>query len=297
MSEFWKEKNVVVTGGLGFLGYHVVKELGKHGAWAGHISRRTGVDLRNLEQTLDSFYSRKPHIVINCAAHQGGIAYQQLKPASICRDNILMSINTMEAARLAEVDKYINIIAGCAYPGASGYTPWSEYNIMNGPMHSSVENYAIAKRAALIYARCCREQYGFNAISVVLPNMYGPRDHFGTDRSHALAALLRRFYEAKRDGLESVTVWGSGKPIREWLYVEDAAEGILRLAEAHNDHSPVNIATGRGYTEFDITKPDGAMRKTFSGHEMKQILNWEPGTSLKAGIVATLDWATNNGVF
>ena len=307
-ANFWLGKRVSVTGGQGFLGSWVVMRLSALGAQVVSCSRRTGCDLRYLDQALRFFEEHQPEVVINCASNQGGIAYQKLYPGTIYYDNLLMGANTMEAARLAEVKKYVNIIAGCAYPGNPLDGILREDEFEAGPMHPTVENYGATKRAAVMQAKCYRRQYGFEAISLVLINLYGPGEHFHPDRSHALAALLRKFYEAKRDGTPEVVVWGTGRPVREWLYVDDAAEGIIRATERYDDVEPLNIAVGRGYTiaeladviqeiagyegriVYDTTKPDGALRKTGDIIKMKAVLDWEPPTPLEEGIRKTLDW-------
>jgi len=320
-TSFWLNRRVCVTGGQGFLGSWIMKWLSALGAHAVSCSRRSGCDLRHLDQGRRFFEEHQPEIVINCASNQGGIAYQKLYPGVIYYDNLLMGANTMEAARLTGVKKYVNIIAGCAYPGDPRDGILRENEFEAGPMHPTVENYGATKRAAVIQAKCYRRQYGFEAISLILINLYGPSEHFHPDRSHALAALIRKFYEAKRDGIPEVVVWGTGRPVREWLYVEDAAEGIIRAAERYDDVEPLNIAVGRGYTitelaamiqeivgyegriVYDTTKPDGALRKTGDITHMKAVLNWEPPTPIREGIRRTLDWfvehyaeATREGV-
>lgn len=308
----WQDRTVVVTGGRGFLGSHIMEQVRALGAKPVSCSRTSGCDLRDLEQAVTFFSKYKPDIVINCASNQGGIAYQQLYPGTIYYDNLLMGANTMEAARLTGVKKYVNIIAGCAYPGDPRDGILREDEFEAGPMHPTVENYGMTKRAAVMQAKCYRRQYGFEAISLILINLYGPGEHFHPDRSHALAALLRKFYEARRDGLPEVVLWGTGRPIREWLYVEDAAEGIVQAAELYSDVEPLNIAVGQGYTiaelaaiiqeivgyrgriVYDSTKPDGALRKTGDIGKMKAILNWEPPTPIREGIRRTLDWFVAN---
>jgi len=307
---------IVVTGGTGFLGSHIMKALQRKGYEAISLTRANKVlwwvDLRSPKSARHALYGIKPDIVINCAANQGGIAYDKLCPATIFYDNLMMGTSTMEATRLAGVKKYVNIIAGCAYPGDPKDGILKEDELFAGPMHPTVENYGIAKRAAVLQAKYYRQQYDFNAISLILINLYGPGEHFHPDRSHALAALLRKFYEAKRDNLAEVTVWGTGRPIREWLYVEDAAEGIIRAMECYDDVEPLNIATGKGYsiTElaeiiakivdyqgeivYDAAKPEGALRKTGDITKMKAVLGWEPPTPLGAGIRRTLDWLADN---
>lgn len=219
-----------------------------------------------------------------------------------------MGANTMEAGRLVGVRKYVNIIAGCAYPGdpRDGILRESEFEA--GPMHPTVENYGMTKRAAVMQAKCYRRQFGFEAISLVLINLYGPGEHFHPDRSHALAALLRKFYEAERDGVPEVVVWGTGRAIREWLYLDDAVQGVLRAVELYSDVEPLNIAVGRSYTiaelasiireitgyqgriVYDTTKSDGALRKTGDITRMRAALNWEPSVPIHEGIGRTLKW-------
>jgi GDP-L-fucose synthase len=309
---YWNNRCVVVTGGKGFLGFRIMAQLQKQGATAISCSRRDGCDLRYLDQALRFFKFHKPDIIINCASNQGGIAYQKLYPGKIYYDNLIMGANTMEAARLAEVGKYVNIVAGCAYPGEPRDGILREDEFEAGPLHHTVENYGMTKRAAVLQAKCYRSQYDFQAISLILINLYGPGEHFHPNRSHALAALIRKFYEAARDNLPEVVIWGTGKPIREWLYVDDAAEGILRAVEHYNESAPLNIAVGTGHTIQELaamikeivgypgkivndpTKPDGAMRKTGDIRRMKAVLDWEPPTVMRNGILQTLKWLVEN---
>ncbi len=304
----WAAKRVCVTGGQGFLGSRVMEKLRRLEAEPLSCSRRSGCDLRSLEQALRFFGRHRPELVINCASNQGGIAYQEIAPGKIYYDNLLMGANTMEAARMAGVEKYVNIIAGCAYPAAPRNGTLHEDELDAGPMHATVENYGATKRAALAQAKAYRRQYGFNAISLILINLYGPGEHFHPDRSHALAALLRKFHDSKQHGLAEVSVWGTGQPVREWLYVDDAAEGILRATERYEDPEPLNIAMGTGQTMselasiiaevvgyeggivYDRSRPDGAMKKTGDIEKMMRVLDWAPPTSLRDGIRLTLDW-------
>lgn len=308
----WLKRKVCVTGGNGFLGSSLVDKLKDLDSKVTICSRTTGYDLRDLSQARDFFEKNKPEITINCASNQGGIAYQKLIPGKIFYDNLLMGANTMEAARLAGVDKYVNIIAGCAYPGNPKDGILREDEFEDGPMHPTVENYGATKRAAVTHAKCYRRQYNFDAISLTLINLYGPGEHFHPDRSHALAALIRKFYEAKRDSLPEVSLWGTGVAVREWLYVNDAAEGILLATEKYSGSEPLNIAVGEGYTidelanivkevvgykgriTYDPTKPDGALRKIGDITKMKNTLNWTPPTTIRNGIKKTLDWFIKN---
>jgi GDP-L-fucose synthase len=229
-------------------------------------------------------------------------------PGQIYYDNLLMGANTMEAARLAGVQKYVNIIAGCAYPGEPRDGILREQEFEDGPLHPTVENYGATKRAAVMQAKCYARQYGFKTLSLILVNLYGPGEHFHPDRSHALAALIRKFYEAKQGHAPEVVLWGTGRAVREWLYVEDAAEGIVRAAERSNDVEPLNIAVGEGRSiaelaaiiqaitgykgniVYDPTKPDGALHKVGDITKMKSVLEWKPPTPIQDGIRRTLEW-------
>jgi len=309
---FWLKRRVCVTGGHGFLGRWVCRALEQAGAVPIPVSRRTGHDLRELAAGVRAFQMAESDIVINCASDQGGIAYQKLYPGRIYCDNLLMGANTLEAARRAGVRKYVNIIAGCAYPGDPPDGILRETEFEAGPMHATVDNYGATKRAAVMQAKCYRREFGFNAISLILINLYGPGEHFHPDRSHALAALLRKFYEARQANLSEVTLWGTGRAVREWLYVTDAAEGILRAAEVYAEAEPLNIAVGHGDTiaslahtirevvgyqgriAFDPSKPDGALCKVGDTTRMRALLDWEPPMELRRGIQQTLEWLDTN---
>lgn len=311
-AEFWRDRKVVVTGGQGFVGSKVMARLAAFGARPVSCSRRSGCDLRSLDRAVEFFRQADADIVINCASRQGGIGYQKLYAGEIFYDNLLMGANTLEAARRAGVRKYVNLVAGCAYPGDPRDGILREDEFEAGPMHETVENYGATKRAAVAMARAYRKQYGFVATSLILVNLYGPGEHFHPDRSHALAALLRKFYEARRDGRPEVVLWGTGRGVREWLFVEDAAEGIVRAAERYDEVEPLNLAVGqgqpmselaaliaeivgyRGAIVYDTSKSDGALRKTGDVEKMRQVLGWQPATPLADGIRQTLAWFVEN---
>ncbi len=308
-----RSKRICVTGGGGFLGSHIVTELIKKGCQ--HIAAprtRDGNDFRILENVVSYFSKTKPEIVFNCAAHQGGILYQQLYPGQTYYDNLVMGANIMEAARRAGVGKYVNIVAACSYPGEYEGELMKEAIYWNGPLHPSVANYGITKKVQVIQGSAYSRQYGFKSIHIILQNLYGTGDHFEPDRSHALAALIRRFHEARVENKPFVEIWGTGKPVREWLYVEDAAEGIVLAGERCTEAEPFNMGTGVGYSiselaniireivgyrgemKYDASKPDGAMKKGMDITRMKEILRWTPGTDMRDGIKKTYRWYLDN---
>ncbi|MCH8862750.1 MAG: NAD-dependent epimerase/dehydratase family protein [Proteobacteria bacterium] len=246
------------------------------------------------------------------AGHQGGIHYQTIAPATIFMDNMLMGINTMEAARTAGAKKYVNVLASCSYPGYGEADVLREDEYWDGPLHDSVVNYGITKKVQSVQADVYQQQYNFTTIGLIPTNLYGPREHFHPDRSHALAALIRKFYEAKRDGVPEVVVWGTGKPVREWMYVDDAATAIVKAAEVANETTILNVGMGTGYTitelaetirevlgytgeiVYDTTKQDGAARKVMRTSRMNRMLGDLPRMPLEERIKKTLDWLIDN---
>lgn len=301
------DSRIAVLGGGGFLGRHVVRALRTRGI--APIVPRTadGWDFRDAGNASRFFEQVRPGIAINCAARQGGLAYQRQCPADIYRDNLLMGLNTLHAAQRAEVGRYVNVVAACSYPGyADGMLTEDDY--WSGPLHDSVVAYGFARKAQVVQGTLYRRQHGFDSIHLLMTNLYGPGEHFHPDRSHGLAALLRKFVEAKRDGAPHVVVWGTGRPIREWLFVEDAAEAIVLAADRYEDEAPLNVSVGDGLTiaalaalirevvgyeggiVYDPEKPDGALVKTFANDRIREALGWAPRTPIREGISRTLDW-------
>lgn len=301
---------VLIAGGLGFLGSNVVKNLKKKGYEPLPFSRRTGIDIRDIKQITDFLTEEKAEIIINCAAHVGGIAYNSLKPVEIYEDNLLIGFNLVKASYEAGIKKLVNIMPNCTYPGVAEI--YSEEEWWDGPMHDTVLTYGTPRKAIWVQCWTYKRKYDFNSISLILPNLYGPGDHFEPVRSHALGALIMKIVEAKLNNKKKVVIWGSGNPIREWGYVEDAAEGIIIAMEKYNDIDILNIGEGKGYTikeiahmikeaiawkgefEFDTSRPDGAPKKILAISKMKSILGWEPKTDIKEGIKKTVKWYTNN---
>ena len=304
-------KKIFVPGGNGFLGKRVVKKLEERGIDYVSLSLREGYDFRNFEQTKELFGREKFDAVINCAAFVGGIQYGYEKPGEIFYNNILMSTYLMEAARLSGVKRFINPISNCSYP-AHLTRDFKEEEWWDGPLHESVLVYGFVRKASWVQSWAYYKQYGFKTINLILPNMYGSGDHFDEKRSHALGALIMKFVEAKRKNLSEVTVWGTGKPIREWLFVDDGAEILVKSLEIKPTIEPINVGVGKGISILELaelikevvgykgeivldkSKPDGAPYKTMGNTKLKKIFKWEPPTSLKEGIEKTVEWYLNS---
>lgn len=306
-------KKVAVLGGGGFFGQHIIDAL-KNRANCEVVSPRTadGWDFRKLDNCERFFGTFKPDVAINCAAWQGGIGFHSGKQADLYFDNLIMGTFLMKAAQKNGVEKFVNIIAGCSYPGYLEKDELNEGDYWNGEVHESIFSYGFSRKTTAVYGLALKKQYDFNSIHLIMANMYGPGEHFNPEQSKALAGLIKKIYEAKKNNLPEVEIWGTGKPIRDWLYVKDGAEGILKATELYDDIAPINIASGVGISVielaetikkiigyegnfiFNTDKPDGALKKTFGIKKMNEILRWQPETSLEKGIQETVDWFSNN---
>lgn len=295
-----------MAGGFGFLGSNIVKKLLSKGYEVRPFSRRTGLDIRQLCEVTHFLQLEKPDIVINSAAHVGGIAYNEMKPIDIFEDNVLIGLNLVKACGESGVKKLVNIIPNCTYPGSASV--YREDQWWDGPMHDTVLTYGMPRKA--IWAQCWayRKSCGFNSIHLILPNLYGPGDHFDPVRSHALGALVKKVVDARVNGYKLVVIWGTGNPVREWGYVEDAAEGVVIAMEEYNDLEVMNIGCGIGYTireialmirkaakwdgefSFDFSRPDGALQKVLDVAKMRAILKWQPRVDIWSGIVKAVEW-------
>lgn len=305
-----KNQKILVAGGTGFLGQRVAAKLKEEKFNVLTASLKTGVDFRDFGQTLRFFKKNKPEIVINCAAYVGGLQFGYQHPAEMFYNNILMATYFMEAARLAGVKKFINIISNCVYP--AHLSKFKEEDLWAGNMHDSVLPYASARKLSWVQGWAYKKQYDFDSSHLILASMYGPGDHFDATRSHALGALIMKFVEAKRKKLPEVIIWGTGKPIREWMYVDDGAEAIVRSLKMNLGVEPVNIGRGEGISmialaklikkisgykgkiTLDKTKPDGALCKIFNVDKMKKVFKWFPPMRLENGIRQTIQWYEKN---
>lgn len=303
-------KTVLVTGGGGFLGTHLVSHLEQSGAEV-CAPPSADYDLVRYEEADRALARFRPAIVVHAAADVGGIGYNRLYPADIFRNNLLMSCNVLEACRRNNVEKLVVIGSACAYPGEVTGT-LREADFLTGPMHPSVECYGLSKRALYLGAKAYREQHGLNSILLVLTNLYGPHDKFDPEESHVVAALIRKFVEAVENAEPAVECWGTGAPIREFLYAGDCAEAVLRAAERYDGLEPLNIGTGTGTSikelaeltaritgftgevRWDTTRPDGAMKKVLDVSRMVEVLDWSPPTSLEEGLRKTIQWYRQN---
>jgi len=310
--KYFKGKKIVVAGGNGFFGSHIVEKLREVKCEILIPRTKDGIDFRRYEDCVSYLSMTRPHIVINCAADQGGIAYHTDKQADLFLDNMLMGMNLMHASQKLGVKKFVNIVAGCSYPGYVESEEMNEDEYWNGKLHESIFSFGFPRKASVVYGLALKKQFDFNSIHLIMANMFGPREHFNPEQSKALAGLIKKIYEAKRGNLPMVEVWGTGKPTRDWLYVKDGAEAILRATAFYNDIEPLNIATGvgisiaklaetikkvvgyKGKLVYNTKKPDGALHKTFGIKKMKKVLNWVPSTPLAKGIKETVDWLNKN---
>ncbi len=299
---------VLVLGSTGFLGSWVVKKLKelKPEASISEAALSKGTDLRDGGQTSTLFKNSKPEFVINCAADVGGIQYGYLHSAEIYHNNLEMVLNIFRASSEFKVKRLIQPISNCAYPARERF--FKEKNFWNGPLDESVLVYGMVRKMAWVGSWAYQKQYGLDTANLVLSNMYGPGDHFDEIRSHALGALVKKILDAKIQGKKEVVVWGTGKPVREWLYVEDGAEAMVRALDMESCPGIVNVGTGEaisviklanlikkiagwgGKFVLDTKKADGAPYKMVDGSKGRRLLGWQPQVSLERGIKKTVDY-------
>jgi GDP-L-fucose synthase len=297
---------ILVTGATGFLGKRVCRRLDSMDIAYHPTSLSLGLDLRNQQEVLKFFSEIKPSYIINCAAYFGGIQFGYKYPAEIFTFNLQMTINLMEASRQFGVKRMVNPVSNCSYPGEASVFREEEY--WNGPLHESVMVFGFVRKASWVGAWAYAKQYDLDVLNLVLPNLYGPEDHFEEERSHALGALIMKVVEAKKKNLPEVIVWGSGKPVREWLHIDEAAEAMILGVNAARCLEIINIGVGCGVSiaemaylikecvgyegdlRFDTSRPDGAPSKIIDGSRGNELLNWGPKKDFKSGIQETIEW-------
>ena len=305
---FWKNKKILITGGHGFLGKHLVNELIKEKNVPEQnikIPMEKDCDLREWDNCMRAVAD--VDVVIHLAAKVGGIGFNKKYPGELFYDNAIMSIQMMEAARKANVRKYVAIGTVCAYPKFTPI-PFNEEDIWNGYPEETNAPYGIAKKIQLVQVQSYKLQYGFNSIFLLPVNLYGPGDNFHLENSHVIPALIRKFVEAKRNGKKRVIVWGTGEASREFLYVRDAAKGILLAAEKYNNSAPVNLGAGNeikikdlvylirtmvGFTGeivWEKSKPDGQPRRMLDTSRAEREFGFKAKTPLELGLSETIEW-------
>lgn len=307
-ADYWAGKTVMVTGGAGFLGSHLVDELERRSDDVDvFVPRSEEYDLRERAQIRRAFVESGADVVIHLAATVGGIGANRENPGRYFYDNAVMGIELLELARQFGVEKFTILGTICAYPEETP-VPFSEDDLFEGYPEPTNAPYGIAKKALLTQSQAYRQQYGFNSIYLMPVNLYGPRDDFDLETSHVIPAIIRKCVEARERGDDSITAWGTGDPTREFLYVEDAAEGILDATERYDKSEPVNIGSGMeisirelveiiahvtrfdGDVEWDTSKPDGQMRRCLDVSRAKKEFGWEATTDFEEGLLRTVEW-------
>jgi GDP-L-fucose synthase len=308
---FWVKHHVLVTGGSGFLGRHVVNELSRRGCKNIAVPRRKTYDLREQHAIVELLQKSRPTMIIHLAANVGGIGANMKCPGSFFYDNAVMGIQLMEYARQLDVRKLVCVGTVCAYPKFTP-VPFKEEDLWIGYPEETNAPYGLAKKMLLVQAQAYRKEYGFNAVYLIPVNLYGPGDNFDSETSHVIPSLIRKFVDAGHRGQRTVLAWGSGEPSREFLYVEDAAEAIISAAEQYDSPDPVNLGSGeeitvrslaelvaeltcyKGSIHWDVTRPDGQPRRSLNVNRAKREFGFVAKTKLRDGLTKTINWYLEN---
>lgn len=308
---FWSGQCVVVTGGAGFLGRVVVEQLRRKGCRHIFVPRSKQYDLREDAAIERLLRKTKPDMVLHLAAVVGGIGANRDNPGKFFYDNLMMGVKLFEHARLFKVKKLVALGTICAYPKFCP-VPFKEKDLWNGYPEETNAPYGLAKKMLLVQSQAYRQQYGFNSIYLLPVNLYGPGDNFNPDSSHVIPALIRKCMEAKQRGDKSITVWGTGKATREFLYVDDAARGILLAAEKYDSSEPVNLGAGfevsikdlvklivrltgfKGTVVWDKSKPDGQPRRCLDTSRAYREFGFKARTGFTTGLKRTIIWYAKN---
>jgi GDP-L-fucose synthase len=303
----WQGRQVMVTGGGGFLGKAVVRRLESAGADQVFVPRSSDYDLRTPDGIDRALADGRPRMVIHLAAVVGGIGANRENPGRFFYENAIMGIQLIERARLAGVEKFVTIGTVCSYPKFTP-VPFKEDDLWIGYPEETNAPYGLAKKMLLVQGQAYRQQYGFNVIHLIPVNLYGPGDNFNPSSSHVIPALMKKCVDAREAGDPFIEVWGSGSPSREFIYVDDAAEGIVLAAERYDGAEPVNLGVGReitirelvelivrvagfeGGVRWDTTKPDGQPRRSLDTSRATLRFGFTAQTSFEDGLQRTLDW-------
>ncbi|MDO8460656.1 MAG: GDP-L-fucose synthase, partial [Nanoarchaeota archaeon] len=310
---FWENKRVLVTGGAGFLGSFIVERLKKEQVKEENIfiPRSKDYDLRKEDEVDRLFKEFRPNIVIHAAVNGGGIGYAKEHPGSILYNNNMINTLIIEASRKYNVEKFVGVGSVCSYPKFTE-VPFKEEDLWKGFPEETNATYGMVKKMMMLQTQSYKEQYGLNGIHLLLVNLYGPRDEFNPNRSHVIPSLIRKFDDAVSKKLDHIEVWGTGTASREFLYVEDAAEGIVLAAEKYNKSDPINLGSGmeisiknltekianiigfKGKIIWDSSKPDGQMRRCLDVSKAEKEFGFRAKTSFDLGLKKTVDWYFNN---
>lgn len=308
---FWRDQRVVVTGGAGFLGSYVVEKLRERGCRKIVVPRSRDYNLVTMGAVQRLYDEAQPNLVIHLAGRVGGIGANQAHAGDFFYDNLMMGAQLMEVGRRRGLKKFVALGTICAYPKYAP-VPFREEALWDGYPEETNAPYGLAKKMMLVQSQAYRAQYGFKSIVLFPVNLYGPRDNFHLDTSHVIPALIRKCAEANERGDASVTLWGDGSPTREFLYVDDAAEGILEAAEHYDSSEPVNLGTGReisirdlatliagevGFTGdfvWDGHKPNGQPRRCVDVTKAAELFHFRAKHGLTEGIHKTVSWFLAN---
>jgi GDP-L-fucose synthase len=306
-ADYWRDKRVLVTGGAGFLGSYVVECLRARGCLDPFVPRSDDYDLRREEAVVRLLQHVRPDVVIHLAAVVGGIGANRENPGRFFYENLVMGVHLMEQSRVFGVNKFVTVGTVCSYPKFAP-VPFREEDLWNGYPEETNAPYGLAKKMLLVQGQAYRQQYGFNSIYLMPVNLYGPRDNFDPASSHVIPALIKKCFDAIDRGQASITVWGTGKATREFIYAEDAAEGIVLAAERYDGDAPVNIGSGteiaivdlvdlitrltgfKGQLLWDTAQPDGQPRRGLDTSRAERWFGFKARTSFSEGLRRTIDW-------
>lgn len=302
-----KSGNIAVTGGAGFLGARLTARLKERGAKSVFVPVIEKYDLTKTEDIRRMYDDGRPDIVIHLAAKVGGIGANREKPGEFFYDNLMMGVQLMEEARLRGVKKFVALGTICCYPKFTP-VPFKEDDLWNGYPEETNAPYGLAKKMLLVQSQSYRQQYGFNSIFLMPVNLYGPGDNFDPASSHVIPALIKKCFDAIENGDKEIVVWGSGKATREFLYVDDAAEGIILATEKYDKSDPVNLGAGfeitikdlvekvaatvgfNGKITWDASKPDGQPRRSLNTSRAEKEFGFKSATTFDAGLKKTVEW-------
>ena len=308
---FWSNRRFCVTGGAGFLGSHLVEKMRQRGASDIFVPRSRDYDLTQPEAVSRMYDDAQPDIVIHLAAVVGGIGANREHPGEFFYKNLMMGVQLIEEARRRDIEKFVSIGTICAYPKHTP-VPFKEENLWDGYPEETNAPYGLAKKMLLVQSQAYRDEYGFNGIYLLPVNLYGPRDDFDLKTSHVIPALIRKCIEAREAGRDHIVAWGTGQVSREFLYVEDAAEGILLATEHYDKSAPVNLGAGfeitikdlaekivdltdfEGDVRWDTDKPDGQPRRCLDTSRAEEEFGFRAHTPFKKGLAKSIDWYESN---